>query len=122
METKQDCDTLLWYHGLKKSIPKMWWIWLEDNSYVNMNKEYITVADIVVSKQICHSAYEFRLNRLPTSKMYRYVEKWYDMMGMENQGLNGYYKLFCDLDKITNITKLRSFQYRLLLKQSTGIY
>ena len=106
-------NKLLWldWLSLQKSIPHMWYCWMKDGEFgekeINLFNKFSEMSKI--SKQ----AYDMLIK--DEMAAIKYVKSW------EKDGLlfeyPVYQKSFSDLYKITKITKLRDFQYRLLLNK-----
>ena len=101
------------YKSILKSIPDNW-KQLIVNGVTTVKQKCLYESMLNMSKKgITRKIYNNCIHD-PTH-MYKYCDRWQDI-GV-NIEYNDYCRAFCNLYKITKITKFRDFQYRMLLKK-----
>ena len=106
-------DTWMWYTGLQRAIPCMWKFSLKDkqsNQFTNQFEE------IILQQKISSKLYNIMISEIGEHTYIKYWYNWSDMVGKEYD-YESYTKLFVNMYKTTQNTKLWDFQYRLLLKK-----
>ena len=102
----------LWYENLCMCIPPMWKIIILNKSNHTGNK-LLKVSLITNNKKSSAVVYNFIIDK-NRSSVYKYAVKWWTMLEVTASS-DEYYNLFMEIRKCTTVTKLRNFQYRLLL-------
>ena len=104
----RDCLNWLEYRSIVQAIPIQWWGKdIEENASTLLDQVLETPKCSVVLSKVCYVTWD-------TSILTDYyVKYWFNVD--PHSTMQEYIKNFARLYKITSITKLRNFQYRLLL-------
>ena len=106
----------IWYSSLITAIPRYWKILLKDPTEELIAPKRIHYHDIIRQPKCSSFIYNYIIENKYEANMYKYMEGWNVRLNT-NIDLESFLKLFVQLYKITDITKLRNFQYRLLLNK-----
>ena len=103
------------YRQLCSAIPKIWFTLLESTTSKDQ-VDYLTVEDIVLANKLTQMVYNFikTVKDKPQVILQKYLFMYCEKVHMVNDPQD-YYKLFENLYKLSKVTKLRNFQYRMLL-------
>ena len=107
--------SLTWfeYVQLINAVPKTWW-YLAKNETFSVPEDRLYYENIKATKKVSSVAYNSIINRSVNMKMTKYHAKFI-MYVVSEYDITDYLRLFKLLYKLTNDTKLRNFQYRMLL-------
>ena len=99
------------YWGLIAAIPKAWKDILKGNGLEDPNVEGLAISQIVESKKSVALLYrEINANQKVIEE---YVNRWHKVgVSLDNDDL---LRAFLRINKLSNVVKLRSFQYRMLV-------
>ena len=106
-------DLWLYYCGITQAIPKYWKVLLKGNGSLNVFGN-LALASVVESKKPSRKIYDWINKNRKTDTISKYCNKWYSKLEVTDQGLYDYMKLFKQLHNLTQVVKLKDFQYRLL--------
>ena len=103
----------LWYQSLLTSIPKTWKMLLKGKRENQTKLERLNVKTLCQSKKTSSYVYQFIAKSNATTVM-KYKCTWENKLSIDITQ-DEYLRLFMTNYKTTRVTKLRNFQYRLLL-------
>ena len=119
IEVKEKFATeLSWlqYYNVISSIPPVWRAELVSaNDFAEKPK--ITLERICGCAKPSQYIYNFLIENVYNESTDRYAAKWFERFGITTLTYDDYYKYHKNIVKITKVTKLRDFQYRLLLNK-----
>ena len=110
----------LWYQQMMNAIPRAWKTLLRIDPEIDVKDgPHLTVDFILTRTKIVSAIYLNILKRSYDDKLYySYATRWFDNCEVkveEEEKMLQYSRLFKQIKYVTHVTKLRDFQYRLLL-------
>ena len=115
---KRTTANWLWYVSVLSAIPSYWKFMIHrDKSDTKFIEEpHLDVKDLCSKNcSVSSIVYEFYMHNLNTRDIYVYAKRWFKKMGIIEFCLEEYLVCFKDLYKVVEETRLRNFQYKLLL-------
>ena len=105
------CIGWLHYMQLLKAIPSSWWVLVTNDRGENVEWRIEEMVDLKYSSRKLYNHLNDRMsNDVIRNRYHAYYKKIHEGIGFEE-----YCRLFEDLYKITKVTALRNFQYKLLM-------
>ena len=103
------------YMQLMDAIPLHWKSMLKSNNVLHM-PERIELLELTTSKKPSQFVYNFIVKHVKNTDIAKYKNKWETKLHV-NIDMEKFERIFRNLYRCTQVTKLRNFQYRLLLNK-----